>query len=127
MNYPAILTDISELVNRLDQRFNKLDQKFIKLDQRFTNLDQKFDTLEQRFSKIEERLDKLEISQADIKEEIKALGNKIIDPKKKHLTVVEKKTPEPSKRFGELKNWRKITFVIITTMVGLFVGRVTNF
>ena len=96
-------------------------------------MDSKFDQLEAHFHKINQKLDKvleditdLKVGQAEIKGEIKALRDKT-DSTEKRLGTVESKLPDISEKFGELKNWRQIAFIIIAAVVSLFVGRATKF
>ena len=78
----------------------------------------------------------LEIKQdiKDARDDIKGLSNKVIDIEKqiavietkvdsteKRFNTVEGKLPDISEKFGELKNWRQIAFIIIAAVVGWFV------
>ncbi|NJK56876.1 MAG: DUF4164 family protein [Pleurocapsa sp. SU_5_0] len=80
--------DVASILSKLDQKLDKLDSK---IDQKLDKLDSKIDRLEnkieekldrfenkieQRFDKVDERLNKLEISQADLKGDIKSLETK---------------------------------------------------
>ncbi|MDJ0746362.1 MAG: hypothetical protein QNJ32_23775 [Xenococcaceae cyanobacterium MO_167.B27] len=96
MNHPVILTDITQLVNKLDQRFSQLNERFNQLDRRLNQLDQRLD-------KIEYRLNNLEIAQADTKEEMTAYISKI-DSEEKMFTIVESEMDSEEKIFPTVEN-----------------------
>jgi chromosome segregation ATPase len=62
--------DLGSILNNLNSKLDKIDEK---LDTKLDKLESK---IEQRFDKVDERLNKLEISQADLKGDIKALDTK---------------------------------------------------
>lgn len=58
MNNPIIQTDLTEILEKFNERFDKLDNQFDKIDNRFAKLD--------------ERLSKLEVGQARIAEKLES-------------------------------------------------------
>ena len=74
--------DLGSILNNLNSKLDKLDEK---LDTKLDKLESK---IEQRFDKVDERLNKIEISQADLKGDIKALDTKT-DQLDKRISNVE--------------------------------------
>jgi chromosome segregation ATPase len=88
---------------------------------------------------IGDRFDELKMDIVSVKDEVSQLNTKVIDLDKKlavietkvdstekRLGTVEGKLPDISEKFGELKNWRQIAFIIIAAVVGWF-ARSTKF
>ena len=90
-------TELKELKNFISDRFDKLDFKLEKLTE-------KVDSIDKRLVAVETKIDSTE----------------------KRLGTVEGKLPDISEKFGELKNWRQIAFIIIAAVIGWF-ARSTKF
>lgn len=93
-------TDIQQLKEFIKDGFNQLDQK---IDNKFNELDKKIDHV-----------------QSELKQEIAEVRGdiKVIDAKQKNVETAVQKIPEITEKFGELKNWRQIAFIIIAAVVG---------
>ena len=84
-------TDLQELKEFIKDGFNQLDKK----------IDDKFNELDKRIIKLESDLQSID----------------------KRMSIIEsavQKIPEITEKFGELKNWRQIAFIIIAAVVGWF-------
>ncbi len=86
-------TELKELKNFIGDRFDQLDSKIEKLTEKVDSIDKRL-----RLVAVETKVDSTE----------------------KRLGTVEGKLPDISEKFGELKNWRQIAFVIIAAVVGWF-------
>ena len=80
----------------------------------FAQLDRKIDTVKSEL-KLEITEVKSELKQeiADIRGDIKA-----IDARFKNVETAVQKIPEITEKFGELKNWRQIAFIVIAAVAG---------
>ena len=83
--------DIQELKEFIKNGFNQLDKK---IDDKFNELDKRIIKLESDLQGIDKRISNIESS--------------------------VQKIPEITEKFGELKNWRQIAFIIIAAVVGWF-------
>jgi hypothetical protein len=65
---------------------------------------------------------------SELKQEIAEVRGdiKAIDARIKNVETAVQKIPEITEKFGELKNWRQIAFIIIAAIAGWFVrsGRI---
>ena len=95
-------TEIQQLKEFIKDGFNQLDKK---IDNKFNELDKKIDHVESAL--------KQEIS--DLRGDLK-----VIDARQKNVETSIQKIPEITEKFGELKNWRQIAFIIIAAVVGWF-------
>jgi ElaB/YqjD/DUF883 family membrane-anchored ribosome-binding protein len=97
-----IKDNFARLEREFDSKFNELDKK---IDNKFNELDKKIDNV------------KSELKQdiADVRGDIK-----VVDAKQKNIETSVQKIPEITEKFGELKNWRQIAFIIIAAVVGWF-------
>jgi wobble nucleotide-excising tRNase len=84
-------TDIQELKEFIKDGFDQLDKK---IDNKFNELDKRIIKLESDLQGIDKRISNIESS--------------------------VQKIPEITEKFGELKNWRQIAFIIIAAVVGWF-------
>ena len=55
-----IIQAISDLENKMDERFSAMDERFSAMDERFSAMDERFSAMDERFSKLEEDHDKLD-------------------------------------------------------------------
>ena len=83
--------DIQELKEFIKDGFNQLDKK---IDDKFNELDKRIIKLESDLQGIDKRMSNIESS--------------------------VQKIPEITEKFGELKNWRQIAFIIIAAVAGWF-------
>ena len=83
--------DIQELKEFIKDGFNELDKK---IDNKFNELDKKIIKLESDLQGMDKRMSNIESS--------------------------VQKIPEITEKFGELKNWRQIAFIVIAAVVGWF-------
>lgn len=95
-------TDIQELKEFIKDGFNQLDRK---IDNKFNELDKKIDN---NFNELDKKIIKLE---SDVQS---------IDKRMSNIESSVQKIPEITEKFGELKNWRQIAFIIIAAVVGWF-------
>ena len=95
-------TDIQQIKEFIKDGFNELDKK----------IENKFNELDKKIDKVESAL-KQEIS--EVRGDLKA-----IDARQKNVEISVQKIPEITEKFGELKNWRQIAFIIIAAVVGWF-------
>ena len=91
-------TEIQQLKEFIGDLFNQLDGKIEKLTDKVDNLTEKVNAIDKRLAIVESKVDSTE----------------------KRLNTVEGKLPDISEKFGELKNWRQIAFIIIAAVVGWF-------
>jgi archaellum component FlaC len=89
-------TDIQQLKDLIQDRFSQLDSKI-------DNLNNKVDTLTEKVNEIDKRL---------------AVVESKVDSVEKRVNTFEGKLLDISEKFGELKNWRQIAFIIIAAIVG---------
>jgi chromosome segregation ATPase len=108
-----IKDNFARLEREFDSKFNELDKK---IDNKFNELDKKIDN---KFNELDKKIDnvKSELKQdiADVRGDIK-----VVDAKQKNIETSVQKIPEITEKFGELKNWRQIAFIIIAAVVGWF-------
>ena len=106
-------TDIQQLKEFIKDNFNQLDKK---IDNRFNELDKK---IENKFNELDKKIDNVE---SKLKQEIADIRGdiKVVDAKQKNIETSVQKIPEITEKFGELKNWRQIAFIIIAAVVGWF-------
>ncbi|MGK7937156.1 MAG: DUF1664 domain-containing protein [Xenococcaceae cyanobacterium] len=90
--------DIQQLQGFIKDGFNQLDGKIEKLTDKVDNLTEKTNSIDKRLAVVESKVDSTE----------------------KRLNTLEGKLPDISEKFGELKNWRQIAFIIIAAVVGWF-------
>ena len=103
----------AQMSRDMDRQFYQLDKK---IDNKFNELDKKIDRnqfeLQQQInitkSKLQEQIIKLE---GDIK---------TVDARQKNVETAIQKIPEITEKFGELKNWRQIAFVVIAATASWF-------
>ena len=98
---------------KIDDKFNELDKK---IDNKFNELDKKIDN---KFNELDKKIDNVESA---LKQEISEVRGdiKVIDARQKNVETSVQKIPEITEKFGELKNWRQIAFIIIAAVVGWF-------
>ena len=94
--------DIQELKEFIKDGFNELDKK---IDNKFNELDKKIDN---KFNELDKKIIKLE---SDLQGMDKRMSN---------IESSVQKIPEITEKFGELKNWRQIAFIVIAAVVGWF-------
>ena len=113
-------TEIQQLKEFIKDGFNELKGEIIqldrKIDDKFNGLDRKIDTVKSELKQeITEIKSELKQEMSDIRGEIKT-----IDARQKNVETSVQKIPEITEKFGELKNWRQIAFIIIAAVVGWF-------
>ncbi|MGK7914613.1 MAG: hypothetical protein AB4038_03580 [Prochloraceae cyanobacterium] len=103
----------NQLDGKVDKKFNELDNK---IDSNFNELDKKFDS---NFNELDKKIDTVK---SELKQEISDVRGdiKVIDARQKNVETSVQKIPEITEKFGELKNWRQIAFIIIAAIVGWF-------
>ena len=106
-------TEIQQLKEFIKDGFNQLDRK---VDSKFNELDKKID---HKFNELDRKIDNVE---SNLKQEISDVRGdlKAIDARQKNVETSVQKIPEITEKFGELKNWRQIAFIIIAAVVGWF-------
>ena len=117
-------TDIQELKEFIKDGFNQLDRK---IDSKFIDLDRKIDNvkseLKQEITEVKSEL-KQEITEvkSELKQEMSEIRGdiKTIDARQKNVETAIQKIPEITEKFGELKNWRQIAFIVIAAVAGWF-------
>ena len=89
-----------------------------------TELSELKEYIKSEFCIISDRFDKLEKGQEDIKGSLVEIDKRLVavetkvDSTEKRLGTVFGKLPDISSKFGELKNWRQIAFIIIAEDTG---------
>lgn len=103
----------NQLDGKVDKKFNELDNK---IDSNFNELDKKFDS---NFNELDKKIDTVK---SELKQEISDVRGdiKVIDARQKNVETSVQKIPEITEKFGVLKNWRQIAFIIIAAIVGWF-------
>jgi ElaB/YqjD/DUF883 family membrane-anchored ribosome-binding protein len=106
-------TDIQELKEFIKDGFNQLDRK---IDDKLNQLDRKIDAVK---SELKQEITEIK---SELKQEITEIRGdlKTIDARQKNVETAVQKIPEITEKFGELKNWRQIAFVVIAAVVGWF-------
>lgn len=56
----TLITAISNLDQKMDQRFDTVDIRFKDIDMRFNEIDQRFDDIDQRFEGVDQRLERID-------------------------------------------------------------------
>ncbi|MGK7936510.1 MAG: hypothetical protein AB4206_12045, partial [Xenococcaceae cyanobacterium] len=99
-------TEIQQLKEFIKDGFNQIDRK---VDSKFNELDKKIDN---KFNELDKKIDNVE---SRLKQEISEVRGdlKVIDARQKNVETSVQKIPEITEKFGELKNWRQIAFIII--------------
>ena len=106
-------TDIQELKEFIKDGFNQLDRK---IDSKFIDLDRKIDNVKSELKQeITEVKSELKQEMSEIRGDIKT-----IDARQKNVETAIQKIPEITEKFGELKNWRQIAFIVIAAVAGWF-------
>ncbi|GBF79867.1 hypothetical protein [Aphanothece sacrum] len=90
------------VIYSLDEIFTRLEQKIDKLDNK---LEQKIDGLENKIDKLEDKIDRQSEEMAGIKATLQAQQPLI------------QKIPDLAEKVGELKNWRQIVIIVLTTII----------
>lgn len=112
-------TEIQQIKEFIKDGFNQLDRK---IDDKFNELDKKIDN---KFNELDRKIDTVK---SELKQEITEIRGdlKTVDARMKNVETAVQKIPEITEKFGELKNWRQIAFIIIAAVVGWFVriGRI---
>ena len=102
-------TEIQQLKEFIKDNFNNLDQKIDKVQAELKeDINQVKFELKEDINQVEKRVIKVESN---------------LEGMDKRLSNVEsaiQKIPEISEKFGELRNWRQIAFIIIAAVVGWF-------
>ena len=102
-------TEIQQLKEFIKDGFNNLDKKIDKVQAELKeDLNQVKFELKEDINQVEKRVIKIESN---------------LEGMDKRLSNVEsaiQKIPEISEKFGELRNWRQIAFIIIAAVVGWF-------
>ena len=106
-------TEIQQLKEFIKDGFNQLDRK---INDKFNELDKKIDN---KFNELDKKIDQVK---SEIKQEIAEVRGdiKTIDARIKIVETSVQKIPEITEKFGELKNWRQIAFIIIAAIVGWY-------
>ena len=106
-------TDIQQLKEFIKDNFTQLDKK---IDNKFNELDKNIDN---KFNELDKKIDNVK---SELKQEIADVRGdiKVVDAKQKNIETSVQKIPEITEKFGELKNWRQIAFIIIAAVVGWF-------
>jgi transcription initiation factor TFIIIB Brf1 subunit/transcription initiation factor TFIIB len=96
----------NQLDKKIDNKFNELDKK---IENKFNELDKK---IENKFNELDKKIENV---QSELKQEIAEVRSdiKVVDAKQKNVETAVQKIPEITEKFGELKNWRQIAFIII--------------
>lgn len=100
-------TEIQQLKEFIKDNLNQLDRK----------IDDKFERLNEKIGSLTDKVDDLTNKVSTIDNRLVAVETKV-DSVEKRFTTVESKLPDISEKFGELKNWRQIAFIIIAAVVG---------
>jgi DNA repair exonuclease SbcCD ATPase subunit len=127
--------DLQQLKEFIGDRFNQLERKIdtvkSELKQEITEVKSELkqeitevkSELKQEITEVKSEL-KQEITEvkSEFKQEIADLRGdiKTIDARIKNVETAVQKIPDLSEKFGELKNWRQIVFIIIAAVVGWF-------
>ena len=108
-----IKDSFNQLDRKIDNKFNELDKK---IDSKFNELDKK---TERKFNELDKKIDRVE---SELKQKIADVRGdvKTIDARINNVETAIQKIPEITEKFGELKNWRQIAFIIIAAVVGWF-------
>ena len=110
----------AQMSRDMDRQFYQLDKK---IDNKFNELDKKIDRsqfeLQQQINQLEKKVDK---TKSELQEQIIKLEGeiKIVDSRQKNVEIAIQKIPEITEKFGELKNWRQIAFVVIAATASWF-------
>jgi chromosome segregation ATPase len=111
----SIEVDLKEILGKLDQRLERMETNFEqrlermetnfeqrlermetnfeqRLERMEINFEQRFNKIDDKFDKVDERLNKLEVSQVEIKGEIKTLNEKVagIDTRLKNQEFINR-------------------------------------
>lgn len=103
----------AQMSRDMDRQFYELDKK---IDNKFNELDKKVDN---KFNELDKKIDR---NQFKLQEQIIKLEGEIktVDARQKNVETAIQKIPEITEKFGELKNWRQIAFVVIAAAVSWF-------
>lgn len=99
---------IQDGFTEVKQDINRLDDKVERIQTEVKQLDNKVDRIENKIEGLDKRLKDIELNQAETKGRMEEWKTAI------------QKIPDLSEKFGELKNWRQIAFIIIAAVVGWF-------
>jgi hypothetical protein len=111
----------------------KIDSLTVTIQDGFTRLNDRLDNVESRLCKVEEGMLVLDRRLISVEDRLHKVEDNLLNADKRLIVVetnttamermgtVENKLPDISEKFGELKNWRQISFVIIAAIAGWFV------
>ena len=103
--------DINQLDRKIDAVKSELKQEISEVKSELKQeISEVKSALKQEITEVKSEL-KQEI--ADVRGDIKA-----IDARFKNVETAVQKIPEITEKFGELKNWRQIAFIIIAAIAG---------
>lgn len=93
-------------------RLDNVESRLCKVEEGMLTLDRRLITVEDRLHKVEDNVLSLDKRLIVVETNTKAM--------EKRMGTVENKLPDISEKFGELKNWRQISFLILAAIAGWF-------
>ncbi|MGK7948662.1 MAG: DUF1664 domain-containing protein [Xenococcaceae cyanobacterium] len=92
------MEDTNKLLNQILDKVSEIKTDTNILKDRLTSVEKSIIKLDEKAAGIDTRLSNVEV----------------------RLNTVENKLPDISEKFGELKNWRQISFIILAALAGWF-------
>ncbi|MFM2313101.1 MAG: hypothetical protein RLZZ04_2377 [Cyanobacteriota bacterium] len=97
----------------------KIDSLAVLIETGFSNVNNRLDSVDSRLHKVEEGI--LGLDRRLLVVETKATAtDKHLDSLENRFNSFEGKLPDVNEKFGELKNWRQISFMILAAIAGWF-------
>lgn len=96
---------ISQLGDRINDRFNQVEIRFNQMDNRFNQVETRFNQVETRFNQIDEKITELRINQTEVQTRLNDWKPSI------------DKTADLSEKIGKLRNWKQIAIVLLTGFI----------
>ena len=75
----TLITAISNLDQKMDQRFDEVDIRFKDIDIRFNEIDQRFDDIDQRFEGVDQRFDRIDEQFRSVDHRFSGIENTLVD------------------------------------------------
>jgi uncharacterized protein (DUF3084 family) len=92
--------ELTQLEQRVDQRFEQVDQRFEQVDQRFEQVDQRFEQVDQRFEQVDQRFEQIsdQLTKMATKVELGLWGGALLDRLDRLTTEFARQLEQSEKR-----------------------------
>ena len=106
--FTQVLEEVRKGFNAVSQGQSEIKASLNGIDKRLTKVETNLEDVNNSLNDIDKRLIKVEAN------------GQSLDKRLSNVETSVQKLPDVSEKFGELKNWRQIAFIIIAAVVGWF-------